>query len=147
MINEIIITSVRTEKNVLNLEWLLNGGEMPLYNGEYRIYITEDGIDFFDAKFTTEEGSTKHSIEFSNYTGGKIYRLELSAGGISGYCTLIVDTFTQLQGSYDGETFAFQWEIDSKGFLPGGFCHMEEKIKPGSGRNPVNFTVNPHYGW
>lgn len=147
MINEIIITSARTEKNVLNLEWLLNGGEMPLYNGEYRIYITEDGIDFFDVKFTTEEGSTKHSIEFSNYTGGKIYRLELSAGGISGYCTLIVDTFTQLQGSYDGETFAFQWEIDSKGFLPGGFCHMEEKIKPNPGRNPVNFTVNPHYGW
>ena len=32
MINEIIITSARTEKNVLNLEWLLNGGEMPLYN-------------------------------------------------------------------------------------------------------------------
>ena len=158
IINEIAITSAKVEKDTLNLEWLLNGGDMPVYNGEYHINITEDGIDFFDTKFTTEEGSTKQSIEFSKYTRGKLYRVELLAGGISGYCTLIVDTFTQLQGTYDGEAFAFQWEINSKGFLPGGYCHIEEKgkgnidnnmemIKSAAGGNAVNFAVNPHYGY
>ncbi len=158
IINEITITSAKVEKDILKLEWLLNGGDIPLYNGEYRICITEDGIDFFDTQFTTEEGSTKHSVEFSKYTRGKIYRAELILGGISGYCTLIVDTFTQLQGTYKGGAFTFQWEIDSKGFLPGGYCHIEEKVKANihnktkmiqdvSGRNAVDFTVNPHYGY
>lgn len=158
IINEITITGAKVEKDTLDLEWLLNGGEMPVYSGEYSIYITEDGIDFFNTKFTTEEGCTKHTVEFSKYTGGKIYRVELSAGDISGYCTLIVDTFTQLQGIYDGRVFTFQWKIDSRGFMPGGFCRMEEKGKAdienntespqnAAGRNPVTFAVNPHYGW
>lgn len=115
IIHSITITKARFNGKKLLLEWMLNEGKTWIYSGTYTLTVTEDGQKFYESEkpFSTVEASV-YETELPPVTEGKSYKATLCTDmAIEASVFLIVDTFKEVKGSYNGEEFSFSWSMES----------------------------------
>ncbi len=142
-IDEITITRTQTGKNSLQIEWLLNNGEVFSYEGEYTLTITENGSAFFQKTFkATQPGQFFYQAQTNDFVSGRTYLAVLNAAGVEDTATLIVDSFSKLEGSFDGERFCFLWQMEQGKYMPQGVC----TIGQADGQDNLSVPVKPYFG-
>ncbi|MEG0615317.1 MAG: hypothetical protein RR540_06120, partial [Oscillospiraceae bacterium] len=132
IVNQIDITYIKTsiaeDKSFsFILNWDLNGGNECSYKGDYNITLYENALKKDEKKITDPLGSKYVSISFADIVLGKMYQIEISvpysSGGVSSekYC-LIIDSFSEISGVFNGNEFEVNWEINS--IIPTTLCSM-----------------------
>lgn len=129
IVNRIDIQSVQTLKKddsgyTLQLIWKLNGEAGGTYTGEYTIILYEDGIQKKSETYTDTMGMQMATVTFADLIYGKSYTIEVGVpesqgGAVSPQADVVIDSFQNISGCYNGDCFEIFWKMTSQKVLQG----------------------------
>ena len=129
IVNQIDIESLKAVKEdeskyTIQLLWNLNGGSGDRYTGAYIIVLYENGEQKASENFTDTMGTQMANVTFDGLTYGKKYSVSVAVpqeqgGAASHQEDVVIDSFTNVSGCYNGEFFEIFWDMTSQSALQG----------------------------
>ncbi len=125
-INELSLTRVKYTGTELTIQWELDEGETTGAGVKYTYEIVTGGSAEQTNDFTDETGVRIQTISFTPKDGTALYTLKLyitDQPNTSDKCALVMGTYRNIKGSFDGERFRFTWEV-SGNMMTNGHCKI-----------------------
>ncbi len=125
-INELDFTRIKYTGTELAFQWELDSGETVGAGTEYTYEILTDGAAEQTDTFTDTNGERSKTVSFTPKKENAVYSLKLyitDQPNTSDKRILVMGTYRNLKGSFDGERFVFTWEV-SDNMMTNGYCRI-----------------------
>jgi len=125
-INELSLVRVKYTGTELTIQWDLDEGATVGKGTNYTCEIITGGSAEKTETFTDENGDKVKTVSFTPKNAASIYTLKLyitDQPNTSDKCVLVMGTYKNIKGSFDGERFSFTWEV-SDNMMTDGYCKL-----------------------
>lgn len=144
VVNELSILYLKYEKGKLSVAWDLNGGDVETCAGiTYTYKITQNGAEVQSEDFADEKGDMSKEIDWTKGNDGAIYMFQMYVKeqvNASDERELVVGTFEDVTGTFDGERFLFTWDV-SDDLVSGGYIRIQQGGP--DGKTLLHIPVSP----